>query len=123
MVEVNQQRQYRARHLAWTLSAALLTFSGVAVLPTAASAVIVSTTASRIVTVSSDLAGVIGVIADWGVQPTNTYTSLLTGFAAELSDEQVAALRSDPRVVNIENDAPVSTEVSDDQAGDAVPGR
>ena len=123
MVEVSPQRQNRSRRLAMAVAVASLTFSGVAVLPTGASAVIVSTTTSRIVTVSSDLAGVLGLVADWGVQPTNTYTALFTGFAAELNDEQVAALRSDPRVVNIENDAPVSTEVSDDQAGDAVPGR
>ena len=82
---------------------------------------------SRIVTVGtdSDLAGVITDLARAGISPTNRFTTLLNGFSADLSDDQVLALRSDPRVVAIEDDGVVSTELTDEieESGDIIPGR
>ena len=80
---------------------------------------------SRIVTVASDLPGVLALLADWGVRPTNTYTSLVTGFAAPLTDDQVDRLRRDPRVGAIEDDGVVDTEASEPTPtdGDVIPGR
>lgn len=83
-------------------------------------------TRSRIVTVGSDadLAGVIADLGDAGVTPTNRFTNLLNGFSADLSDTQMNALISDPRVVAVEDDAIVSTEVTEpaDETGDVIPG-
>ncbi len=42
-----------------------------------------------------------GVAAGYGIQPQYVYEQLLNGFAAEISDAVIAALRSDPRVVRV----------------------
>ncbi|MFM8563112.1 MAG: S8 family serine peptidase [Acidimicrobiia bacterium] len=83
---------------------------------------------SRIVTVGTDadLSSVIADLAAVGVIPTHRFTNLLNGFTARLDDAQVNALLSDPRVLAVEDDATVSTEVSEppaDVPGDVIPGR
>jgi subtilisin family serine protease len=54
---------------------------------------------------------VVGAIRDFtteaGIRPTHVYGAVLDGFAAELTPEQVSALRSDPRVAYVEPDAEV----------------
>jgi subtilisin family serine protease len=42
-----------------------------------------------------------------GVQPDFVYSTAVQGFAARLSDQQLAALRADPRVAYVEADQPV----------------
>lgn len=43
-----------------------------------------------------------------GVRPTHVFNNLLRGFAASLTARQVAALRADPRVINIAPDLPTT---------------
>jgi subtilisin family serine protease len=44
---------------------------------------------------------------DQSITPSHVYSTALKGFAAELSERQVAALRADPRVAYVEPDAEV----------------
>jgi aqualysin 1 len=48
------------------------------------------------------------VAREAGAQPRHVYSRVLNGFAAELTESQVAELRSDPRVAYIEEDGVVS---------------
>ena len=56
---------------------------------------------------SSVRASIAGVAGDQGITPGHVYGTALQGFAAELSADQVAALRADPRVAYVEPDAEV----------------
>ncbi len=47
------------------------------------------------------------VAGEASVKPSHVYSSVLKGFAAEMSEGQVAALRADPRVAYVEPDAEV----------------
>ena len=47
------------------------------------------------------------VASDADVSPSHVYTSAIQGFAAELSADQLMALRADPRVAYVEPDAEV----------------
>ncbi len=48
-----------------------------------------------------------GAAEENGVEPTQVFGTVLKGFAAELSEPQLAALKADPRVAYVEPDAEV----------------
>ncbi|MFG1661285.1 S8 family peptidase [Micromonospora chersina] len=69
-----------------------------------------------IVTLRDDatMESITAITAERGIAPLHTYDTALRGFASQLSDEQLAGLRRDPRVVAIEQDQ--ITTMSTDQA-------
>ena len=93
------------------LSALALSVPGLAVIPSAYLPAH-ATGSSYIVTVTSGVSPTV-VAATAGVTPTHTYTNAINGFAAQLTDVQLALLQSNPAVTIVEPDLVATATVTE----------